>query len=89
MELVPDTRTLLPKLPYWLTYLFGGSIAVERSPDYDKDGKIQSWDTRILQVINNQQLNKLVKKSRLTKWGASSTTRFYIEDEHTTTTTKK
>lgn len=62
-KLVDDVRTLLPKLPHWLAYFYGGWVTVEKEHDYDKEGK-----------INDQSKNLLVKDSSPKRWGLPSPT---------------
>jgi hypothetical protein len=62
-KLVDDVRTLLPKLPHWLAYFYGGWVTVEKEHDYDKEGK-----------INDQSKILLVKDSSPKRWGLPSPT---------------
>lgn len=44
--------------------LFGGNITIEEEHTYDNEGKIKDTQYRVLQIINRQDKNPLVKKSQ-------------------------
>ena len=71
MILVKDTRKLLPKLPHYLNVLFGGKMTIEEEHTYDREGKITDTQYRVLQVINRQNKNPLVKKCKAQRYIAS------------------
>lgn len=47
---------------------FGGKIIIEEEHTCDKEGKISDTQYSILQIINRQDENPLVKKSQVMEW---------------------
>jgi|tagenome__1003787_1003787.scaffolds.fasta_scaffold20819088_2 hypothetical protein len=72
-RLINDTRKLLPKLPHYLNVLHGGKMTVEEEHTYNKEGKVKDISYRVLNIINRQDKNPLVKKTQCLKWSTNPT----------------
>lgn len=70
---VTNVKTLLPKLPHWLAYLFGGNMTIEEEHTYNEEGEVKDTTYRVLTVINRQDKNPLVETIDLVQWKDSPT----------------